>query len=303
MAHPSHSSKCRTPFYRNGMLERNIPVPCGKCPECRARRVSGWSFRLCKEAEVSSSAYFITLTYDTSFVPITSKGFMALWKPDFQKFIKRLRKRNSQALKYYAVGEYGERSWRPHYHAIVFNMELETFTGKVLADHIRSGRYVPDGKMRFQALDWKLGHATIGLCNAASVGYCLEYMSKRRRIPVHENDDRTPEFGLMSKGIGLCYVNDRDKRQWHYNDLDKRMYCNVEGGKKIAMPRYYKDKIYRCGECDGCLSGESCVRRKRVGFFARLDCIEEEVDSALKVQQDLAAFRVENSRSSKKFIL
>lgn len=32
--------------------------------------------------------------------------------------------------------------------------------------------------------------------------------------------------------------------RWHKSDLERRMYCVVEGNKKIAMPRYYKDKIY-----------------------------------------------------------
>lgn len=41
--------------------------------------------------------------------------------------------------------------------------------------------------------------------------------------------------------------------EWHKLDSDNRMYCNIEGGKKITMPRYYKEKIYNEAE------------RKRVG--------------------------------------
>lgn len=44
--------------------------------------------------------------------------------------------------------------------------------------------------------------------------------------------------------------------QWHKSDLVGRMYLNIEGGKKISMPRYYKDKLYSEDE------------RKRIGFFA-----------------------------------
>lgn len=32
--------------------------------------------------------------------------------------------------------------------------------------------------------------------------------------------------------------------QWHKADLENRMYIPIEAGKKIAMPRYFKDKIY-----------------------------------------------------------
>jgi hypothetical protein len=31
---------------------------------------------------------------------------------------------------------------------------------------------------------------------------------------------------------------------WHKNKLTERMYVPMKDGKKIAMPRYYKDKIY-----------------------------------------------------------
>ncbi|AXH74017.1 MAG: replication initiator protein [Microviridae sp.] len=36
--------------------------------------------------------------------------------------------------------------------------------------------------------------------------------------------------------------------KWHKSDLEERQYCSIEGGKKIAMPRYYKDKIYSSEE-------------------------------------------------------
>lgn len=32
--------------------------------------------------------------------------------------------------------------------------------------------------------------------------------------------------------------------EWHKSDLCNRMYINVGDGKKAAMPRYFKDKIY-----------------------------------------------------------
>lgn len=31
---------------------------------------------------------------------------------------------------------------------------------------------------------------------------------------------------------------------WHKADLEKRMHHVIEGGKKIAMPRYFKLKLY-----------------------------------------------------------
>ena len=66
-----------------------VAVPCGKCPECVARRTSAWSFRLTKEGERAHSSAFITLTYDTDHIHITKNGFMGLCKRDLQLFFKR----------------------------------------------------------------------------------------------------------------------------------------------------------------------------------------------------------------------
>lgn len=163
------------------MLEEvTISVPCGKCPMCVKRRVSQWSFRLMQEEKVSSSAHFITLTYDTPYMPLTDRGFMSLCRRDVQLFFKRLRKRNQNKLRYYIVGEYGGRTNRPHYHAILFNADLATISPA-----------------------WDRGHVHFGTVSGASVGYTLKYMSKRKKIPMHANDDRVPEFALMSKGLGL----------------------------------------------------------------------------------------------------
>lgn len=226
-----------TPFYLKDENNFSFPVPCGKCPACYARRISGWSFRLMQEEKISSSAHFITLTYDTTHVPITRNGFMELKKRDVQLFIKRLRKAHdtrkmetkqrvvhSLPIKYYAVGEYGGKTKRPHYHAILFNSEPELIEKA-----------------------WQLGQIHYGKVSAASVGYTMKYMSKPAKIPMHKNDDRQPEFSLMSKGLGASYMT-AQMLKWHKADLLERMYLNIEDGKKIAMPRYYKDKIYNHDE-------------------------------------------------------
>lgn len=212
-----------TPYGVKSKVNPNetINVPCGKCPACFARRTSGWSFRLLQEDKISKSSYFITLTYDTSNVPISPNGFMSLSKRDVQLFFKRLRKAHTDAgIKYYAVGEYGGKSFRPHYHLLLFNAKIELIQPA-----------------------WDLGNIHYGKVTGASVGYTLKYMSKVSRIPMHCNDDRVPEFGLMSKGLGANYLTD-NMVKWHKDVLNLRMYCNLPDGKKISMPRYYKDKIY-----------------------------------------------------------
>jgi len=220
------STKCITPFYvKDKFTLEYIPVPCSKCPPCKKRRTSSWSFRLVKEGERSQSALFVTLTYNTEKVPITQNGFMNLDKADVQKFMKRLRKLSNQKLKYYVCGEYGTKRMRPHYHLIIFNADKE----KVELAWTLDRR--------------PLGQIYIGDVNEASIGYTLKYMTKKGKIPIHQNDDRQKEFSLMSKGLGSNYLT-KKMVKWHKNNIEERMYCNIKGNKKIAMPRYYKDKIY-----------------------------------------------------------
>lgn len=234
-------AQCLSPFYvkkwqyihyMKQVMEIKVPVACGKCPECVARRVSGWSFRLMQEDKVSETAFFVTLTYDTKHVPLTRNGFMTLNKRDCQLFFKRLRKAVSKvrpdlSIKYYLAGEYGGRTSRPHYHVILFN--------------------APDTKFVEEA--WGLGAIHYGDIREESVGYTMKYLDKVKSIPAHRNDDREPQFGLMSKGLGANYITDNIV-DYHKADLLNRMYCTTKDGKKISMPRYYKNKIYTEPERD-----------------------------------------------------
>jgi hypothetical protein len=260
--------RCISPFRKK---ESGIDLPCGKCYECKARRVSGWSFRLMKEAEVSTSAFFVTLTYAPEYTKTTKNGFMNLDKRDLQLFMKRLRKRNENKLKYYAVGEYGGKTDRPHYHIILLNADVETI------------QYA-----------WELGEIHIGDVNESSIGYTLKYVSKESRIPKHQNDDRQKEFSLMSKRMGENYLTSQ-MINWHLNEnaiLD-RMYCNLKDGKKIAMPRYYRDKIYsdfdkfriqKHMERQECAKGVDKTREKIMEEMKKEDLIR--INKAKKAQKE-----------------
>lgn len=265
-----------------------IPVPCGKCPACYKRRVSQWSFRLMQEEKHSTSAYFITLTYDTKHVPITDNGFMAISKRDVQLFLKRLRKAHTaadqhQRLVYYVCGEYGGRTMRPHYHMLLFNADL---TVMLTRSNIRLLELTGfDGKNHIPTNQWQLGSTTYGRVTAASVGYSLKYMSKLGVIPIHKNDDRQPEFALMSKGIGDVYLT-KAMVKWHLSDKYTRMYCTTSDGKKICMPRYYKNKIY------------SEEMRKVVGLKTRAKMLKEfELKYHGKTKEERAELIAQNYRS------
>jgi hypothetical protein len=187
-----------------------------------SRRTSVWTFRLKTHAKNAITSYFITLTYDTRFVPISSKGYLTLCKRDVQLYFKKLRKahgKDHEPIKYYLAGEYGSKTFRPHYHIILFNA-LEEYIQK----------------------SWDKGEIHIGELTEASAAYTAKYINKGKIIPMHKNDDRVPEFSLMSKKLGLNYLSEKII---HYHRADiERNYITLEDGKKISLPRYFREKIW-----------------------------------------------------------
>jgi hypothetical protein len=213
---------CDSPIYVMPKAgTEKLPVPCGRCPPCKQRRVNSWVFRMMQEQKQSLHSHFVTLTYDTRFVPISTNGFMTLKKADFQNFMKALRRRCPDAtLKYYAVGEYGTHNKRPHYHAIIYNC--------------------PDKSAYLDA--WDKGTVHVGDVTNDSAAYCMKYMDKPGSDRKFARDDRELEFPLMSKGIGKNYLTP-EIIAYHQADVS-RMYITKPGGHKIALPRYYREQIY-----------------------------------------------------------
>jgi len=237
-----------------------MPFPCGKCPACVRRRVSGWAFRLNKQSEQSNSAHFVTLTYNDEHIKKTKNGFETLVKKDVQDFFKRLRKLTKQKISYYAVGEYGDTGERPHYHIILFNANPKIVENA------------------WKLNDITLGNVHFGDVGDASVGYTLKYISKDKKIPQFNGDDRQKEFALMSKGLGAGYLTD-NMVKWHTKgNIENKVYLPLKDGKKAAMPRYYKDKLYDKGQ------------KFRIGVFMRAES-QKQVDELQEKYGDLYYYK------------
>jgi hypothetical protein len=237
-----------------------MPFPCGKCPACVRRRVSGWAFRLNKQSEQSNSAHFVTLTYNDEHIKKTKNGFETLVKKDVQDFFKRLRKLTKQKISYYAVGEYGDTGERPHYHIILFNANPKIVENA------------------WKLNDITLGNVHFGDVGDASVGYTLKYISKDKKIPQFNGDDRQKEFALMSKGLGAGYLTE-NMVKWHTKgNIENKVYLPLKDGKKAAMPRYYKDKLYDKGQ------------KFRIGVFMRAES-QKQVDELQEKYGDLYYYK------------
>lgn len=105
-------------------------VPCGHCWQCQLAKQSEYAIRGFYEWQDSlnkgSYAYWDTLTYRESKLPRVC-GVPCFNRRHLQLFMKKLRYRLKKhynlpkdAFRYLAVGEYGGKKERPHYHVIFF---------------------------------------------------------------------------------------------------------------------------------------------------------------------------------------
>lgn len=240
--------RCLTPTYvwPNGKV---IAVPCGKCLACLSNKRQDWSTRLMQEYKVCQSAFFVTLTYSDKFVPRCG-----VVKRHLQLYLKRLRK-VAPRLRYYAVGEYGSKTLRPHYHAILFNStEAEIRKAWSLLDKRKNVR-VP------------VGIVHVGKVTEASVSYVLKYVVQ----PDIRLDGCNDPFAIMSRGygLGLNYLTD-EMVKWH-RENDYVFMCKY--GQKMRLPRFYKDKIWPNSEWS-----DWKFRRESVLKKARTEAEEKEAE-------------------------
>ena len=105
---------------RDALRDMPVTVPCGQCIGCRLERSRQWAVRCIHEASLHEDNCFITLTYDDAHLPTD----LSLNVSHFQKFMKRLRKRFGEGIRFFHCGEYGENFGRPHYHACLFTSDI-----------------------------------------------------------------------------------------------------------------------------------------------------------------------------------
>lgn len=242
----------------------NIEVPCGRCQGCRLDRSRKWADRCLLELQYHDSAVFVTLTYNDIYVPKstyygsddeTLHMSYSLRKRDFQLFMKRLRKAfPGQKIRFFAAGEYGENTARPHYHAILFGLKLDDMVPFQKTDqgfwyyrseslqHVWSHRLVDNlqGSVTPLAVYQPLGDVIVADVSWNTCAYTARYCLKKlngQDSEAYRKFGVEPPFNLMSRrpGIGGQYFED-------HPDCVEYQYINVsteDGGRKIVVPDYF----------------------------------------------------------------
>lgn len=184
---------------KKASLERFINVSCGRCIECRLNRSRIWAIRCMHESQMHKDNCFVTLTYADPCL-IWGHKRPLLHPRDLEKFWKRLRKETNVELSYFACGEYGSRTHRPHYHACIFGYD---FPDKKLSHTSGANRlYTSD------MLDhiWGFGNCIIGDVTFDSAAYVARYIIDKKlgkTANYYEDEGITPEFVRMSRNPGI----------------------------------------------------------------------------------------------------
>lgn len=186
------------------------------------------------ESLTHEASCFVTLTYSDDSLP--SGGSLVI--SDAQKFLKRLRKKiHPHKIRYYLVGEYGDRTFRPHYHLCLYGLSVDDH--QIIADAWSIGG-VP------------IGHVVVGSLTFESAAYVAGYVTKK----MTKSDDprlggRAPEFARMSlnPGIGAHAMDDVAKLLYTKHGCRELAALGdvpgilKHGDKSFPLGRYLKRKL------------------------------------------------------------
>lgn len=230
-----------------GDINKAITLPCGHCIGCRLDKSREWALRCMCELKENPLAIFVTLTYNDfkaprTYFPDPETGeaipALTLRLDDLQRFWKRLRKSLPDTkIRYFACGEYGKETFRPHYHAIIFGYRPDDL--KLRERHDTGNYYVSESLARI----WSNGNVLVTDVSFDTCAYVARYTAKKFMTledEFFESHNMEKPFLVMSRrpGIGWSYME--HNRQ--YFELD-HVYVNGYDPVDGSVPRSWIRKI------------------------------------------------------------
>jgi hypothetical protein len=210
-----------------------VPAGCGKCMECKKQKSREWNVRLQEEIRHNNKGKFVTLTFSNESIKELTKEIKGLdgYNLDneiatlaVRRFLERWRKKYKKSVKHWLVTELGGNGTENiHLHGILWTNESAETINKI----------------------WKYGFTWVGdknnggYVNEKTINYVTKYVTK--------TDAKHKEYNskiLCSAGIGKNYINRYDAKQNKYNEKETKETYITRQGTRLAMPIYYRNKIY-----------------------------------------------------------
>lgn len=250
------------------------------------------------EANLYPNNSFLTLTYSDDHLPMIRNPktsgpnsiYLASLDPKhLQNWLKRFREAISPSkIRFYAVGEYGDETNRPHYHVALFNYPACAF-GRT-RNHRENCCPSCDLVRRTWSVDGQpIGNILLGTLTNDSASYVAGYVTKK----LTSRDDprlngRHPEFSRMSRrpGIGYDFMHEVASTVLQHDlSVDEDVPTTLRhGSRTLPLGRYLTRRLRK-------LTG-----RDEKAPQTKLDAIAEEL-------RPLREIAFDNSRSFKQEVV
>lgn len=217
---------------------------------------------------------FLTLTYNDDHIPVN----FSLRSRDLQLCFKRVRK-SGLKFRYFACGEYGSKSFRPHYHAILFGVDYWS-----ARQHFEAAWTDPHTKEPFGTL--QTVYATVETA-CYTAGYVTKKLSKNQILA---ECGMEPEFIRSSKkpAVGFAAIEQFLKAHKFNTSFDVFSQICI-AGKLRPVPKFIKDKLRE-------LVYDEEYRQKLKE--ARVLCMKDQIDELVEKH-----FGVKNGSNYKSYAL
>ena len=210
-----------------------VPVGCGICSECLKQKSNNWKVRLKEEVKETRNGQFVTLSFSNESyrelhetIKKEEKKELSVYAMDnkiatlaVRRFLERWRKEHGKSIRHWLITELGEKNTeRVHIHGIIWTDKKD--------DIIKH---------------WKYGNVFIGsYVSERTINYVAKYITK--------TDIKHKYYKpviLASKGIGSRYTKYKaNVNRNKYKDGKTIETYKDEKGYEMALPIYYKNKIY-----------------------------------------------------------
>lgn len=257
-----------------------LKLPCGKCMGCRIDYAQQWANRIMleKECHDPETCYFLTLTFDDNAIEHTGfeedssygrspnphvrrpiydsdSGLLLGWshslsRVDLQLFMKRFRRSHeNDRIRFFACGEYGDKTARPHYHLIVFGVH---FDEKDLSFYKKSHLGYDYMTSKTLEEDWPYGFNIVAPVTWESACYVARYVTKKMYGPTgkdfYDKYNLEVPFTQASRrpGIAAKYYEDHPLDK----DTVNIVIGSSDGSRKFPPPRYL-EKLFEFDDPEG----------------------------------------------------
>lgn len=224
-------------------------VPCGQCIGCRLDKSREWADRMLLEYDHTKKAIFLTLTYRDGDIPKRNESVDSAYRNgnlsvrDLQCFIKRLRKHyENKEIRYFASGEYGPTTDRPHYHVIIFGLCIRDFADLRYLGMNELGQPYFTSKTMVEI--WKKGdNICLSDVSWKTFAYVARYTLKKQYGKdgkvFYTEENKNPEFMVCSRRPGIGHLYLVDHPNYDFNTVSITM-ADSDSVYKMPPPKSFQ---------------------------------------------------------------